>query len=52
MVMQMSAAANEVKIVDKTKTVGDTSITVGVDDTRTVTINGATTRDLQGSRHR
>ena len=38
------AAANEVKIVDKTKSVGDTSITVGVDDTRTVTINGATTR--------
>ena len=29
------AAASEVKIVDKTKTVGDTSITVGVDDTRT-----------------
>ena len=38
------AAANEVKIVDKTKTVGDTSITVGVDDTRTVTINDETTR--------
>ena len=38
------AAANEVKIVDKTKTVGDTSITVGVDDTRTVAINEATTR--------
>ena len=38
------AAANEVKIVDKTKTVGDTSITVGVEDTRTVTINDATTR--------
>ena len=38
------AAATEVKIDDKTKTVGDTSITVGVDDTRTVTTSGATTR--------
>ena len=38
------AAASEVKIVDKTKTVGDTSITVGVDDTREVTTVDATTR--------
>ena len=38
------AAANEVKIVDETKTVGDTSIKVGVDDTRTVTTSDATTR--------
>ena len=38
------AAASEVKIDDKTKRVGGTSITVGVDDTRTVTINGETTR--------
>ena len=38
------AAANEVKIVDETKTVGDTSITVGVDDTQTVTTSSATTR--------
>ena len=38
------AASSEVKIVDKTKTVDDTSITVGVDDTREVTVNDATTR--------
>ena len=45
----ITSAANEVKIVDKTKTVGpvddQTSITVGVDDTRTVTTaDGAMTR--------
>ena len=38
------AATSEVKIVDKTKTVGDTSITVGVNDTRTVTTDSGTTK--------